>query len=250
MFDSITLVAIGAAFLVAGIVKGVIGLGLPIVSVALLTVLVGLPNAMALLLIPAFFANVWQGSVGGHAGDVLKRIWPFLVMATLSVWLGALSLTRVDLPLLSAFLGLVLIAYALVNMAGLRISISRSQDRWAGPLLGLVNGVVTGMTGASAVPGVIYFQAIGMQRDAMIQAMGILFSLSIAALALALSGNGLLNRELGLLSVVALVPSISGMMLGQRIRKSLSETRFRRIFFTALLLLGLYIILSAAPWSG
>nr|WP_306265214.1 sulfite exporter TauE/SafE family protein [Pararhizobium sp. IMCC3301] len=250
MFDSITLVAIGAAFLLAGIVKGVIGLGLPIVSVALLTVVVGLPNAMALMLIPGLLANVWQGSIGGHGTRVVKRIWPFLMMATVSVWLGALGLSRVDLPLLSAFLGIVLIVYAVVNMAGLGFSISRSQDRWAGPLFGLVNGIVTGLTGTSAIPGVIYFQAIGLQRDAMIQAMGILFSLSIAALAVALGGNGLLNTELGLLSVAALVPSISGMMLGQRIRKSLSETRFRHVFFTALLLLGLYIILSAAPWSG
>tara|TARA_R110002167_G_scaffold23813_1_gene84429 strand:+ start:4290 stop:5030 length:741 start_codon:yes stop_codon:yes gene_type:complete len=245
-----TLIAIGAAFLTAGIVKGVIGLGLPIVSVALLTVLVGLPNAMALMLIPALFANVWQGCVGGHANSVVKRIWPFLVLATVTVWLGALALTRVNLPLLSAFLGLVLMLYAVVNMAGLRISFSRSQDRWAGPLFGLANGIVTGMTGTSAVPGVIYFQAIGLQRDAMIQAMGILFSLSIAALAVSLGGNGLLNTELGLLSVAALVPSIAGMMLGQRIRKSLSETRFRQVFFIALLLLGLYIIISAAPWSS
>lgn len=249
MFDSMTLLTIGLSFLAAGIVKGVIGLGLPIVSVALLTVFVGLQNALALLLIPALCANVWQGSVGGHAKALVKSMWPFLMFATLFVWVGTLTLTRVDLPLLSAFLGLVLLVYSLTNMAGFQIAINDTQNKWLGPLLGTLNGTITGMTGASAIPGVIYFQARGLQRDEMIQAMGILFALSTASLAMSLGGNGLLNAELGIISALALIPSIAGMVIGQKIRKSLSETLFRKTFFIALMLLGIYIILSAKPWA-
>lgn len=249
MFDSITLITICASFLAAGLVKGVIGFGLPIVSVALLTVFVGLQNALALLLIPALCTNIWQGSVGGHAKPLVKTLWPFLILATLFVWVGTLTLTRVDLPMLSAFLGLVLLVYSLTNMAGFQIVINDTQNKWLGPLLGAINGTITGMTGASAIPGVIYFQARGLQRDEMIQAMGILFALSTASLGISLGGNGLLNAELGIISAFALVPSILGMVIGRKIRKSLSETLFRKIFFVALMLLGIYIILSAKPWA-
>lgn len=249
MFDVATLTAIGAAFLVAGVVKGIIGFALPIVSIALLTVLIGLPNAMAILLVPAILVNIWQGVIGGHLTTVTLRIWPYLTMATLTVWLGALALTRVELPVLSAFLGCVLIVYALSNMMGLRFTITPSQDRWLGPLIGALNGLVTGMTGTTAVPGIIYLQAIGLERDALIQAMGILFTLSLVALALVLGGNGILTGELGLLSVAACVPAFAGMIIGRKVRRSLSETLFRRVFFVALLLLGSYIVISSSPWS-
>lgn len=249
MFDVATLAAIGAAFLLAGVVKGIIGFALPIVSVALLTVLIGLPNAMAVLLVPSLMVNTWQGAVGGNLKPIIRRIWPYLIMATMTVWLGALSLTRIELPLMSAFLGCVLIIYALSNMIGLRVTITPAQDRWLGPLIGGINGLVTGMTGTTAVPGVIYLQAVGLERDALIQAMGILFTLSLLALALVLGGNGILTGELALLSVAACVPAIAGMVIGRRIRQSLSESNFRRIFFIALLVLGAYIVVSSAPWS-
>ena len=126
MFDVATLVAIAATFALAGAVKGVIGLGLPTVSLALLTVVIDLPSAMALLLVPSFATNLWQAMVGGKLGAIVRRIWPFLLMATVTVWIGASALTRVDLALLSALLGALLVVYALVSLAGVRLTIPRT----------------------------------------------------------------------------------------------------------------------------
>jgi hypothetical protein len=246
MFDSPVLLVIVGTFLLAGTVKGVIGLGLPTVSLALLTVAIDLPSAMALLLVPSFVTNLWQAVVGGNGSAILRRLWPFLLMATVTVWLGAGALTRVDLALLSALLGALLIVYAAVNLAGLRFAITTRQEAWVGPLIGSANGILTGMTGSFVVPGVLFLQAIGLSRDMLIQAMGMLFTVSTVALAVALRDNGLLTSELGSLSAAALLPAIIGMVVGQRIRQNLSEQLFRRVFFVALLILGAYIIASAA----
>lgn len=243
MFDALTILVIAGTFLIAGTVKGVIGLGLPTVSLALLTVAIDLPSAMALLLVPSFITNLWQALVGGHVRAVLIRLWPFLLMATVTVWLGATALTRVDYSVLSALLGVLLVAYAAASLAGLRFTISARQEVWLGPLAGFANGVLTGMTGSFVVPGVLYLQAIGLTRDALIQAMGALFTLSTLALAAALQGNALLNADLGVLSAAALIPAVVGMVIGQRLRQTLSEQRFRRVFFVSLLLLGAYIII-------
>ena len=245
MAEPLTLLAIAGTFLLAGAVKGVIGLGLPTVSLALLTVVVGLPQAMALLLVPSFVTNVWQAAVGGNAVAILRRLWPFLLMATVTVWIGAHALTRVDLALLSALLGAVLVVYGALNLAGLRLALTARQEVWAGPLLGTANGVLTGMTGSFVVPGVLFLQAIGLPRDMLIQAMGLLFTVSTLALAVALQRNQLLSAELGALSAAALVPALLGMGLGQRLRRRLPEPLFRRVFFVALLLLGGYIMASA-----
>ncbi len=245
MPDLFSLILIALTFLLAGTVKGVIGMGLPSVSLALLTASLGLPQAMALLIVPSFVTNVWQAVAGGHALRILKRIWPFLVMASVTVWLGAAALTRVNLDLLSALLGVLLVLYAVLGMSGARFSLSPRREVWAGPVLGAVNGVLTGMTGSFVMPGVIFLQAIGLPRDLLIQAMGMLFTVSTLALAISLQGIGLLTAELGGVSAVAVVPALIGMVLGQGLRRRLSEALFRRIFFVALLLLGLYIIADA-----
>jgi hypothetical protein len=240
------LIAVVATFALAGMVKGVIGLGLPTVSLALLSATLGLPQAMALLLVPSFATNAWQALSGGNAKTILARIWPFLALATVTVWIGALALTRVDLNLLTGLLGLLLVTYALVNLFGIRIAVPTAHEAWVGPVVGATNGVLTGMTGSFVVPGVMFLQAIGLPRDMFVQAMGMLFTLSTLALAIALGGSGLLSGELGALSAAALLPALAGMAIGQRVRRRLSEQAFKRAFFVALLVLGLYIVADAA----
>jgi uncharacterized membrane protein YfcA len=92
----------------------------------------------------------------------------------------------------------------------------------------------------------MYLNAIGLSRDQLIQAMGMLFTLSTLALALALGRQQMLSLEQLSLSGTAVLPAIVGMLLGQRIRRAISAALFRQIFFLSLLALGAYIIFSAA----
>ncbi len=245
MTDPFIIAGIAAVFLFAGGIKGVIGLGLPTVSLGLLAIFLDLTTAMALLTMPAAATNVWQAAVGGNARIIVRRLWPFMLAATVTVWLGAMALTRVDLALLSALLGLILLLYAGLSLGGWRFEIPARAEGWAGPLFGSVNGILTGMTGSFVVPGIMYLQAIGLNRDALVQAMGFLFGASALALAVALGGSGLFPRDTGIVSAAALVPALIGMAIGQRIRRRLSEVRFRRVFFVGILALGAYIFAAA-----
>jgi len=245
MFDPFTVLVTAFTFLLAGMVKGVIGLGLPTVSLALLTATVGLTEAMALLIAPSLVTNVWQAVVGGHGRVILKRLWPFLATAGVTIWIGALALTRVDLALLSALLGGLIVVYAGLSLTRPHFTVAPKQEPWLGPLLGATNGVLTGMTGSFVVPGVMYLQALGLPRDMLIQAMGILFLISTAALGIALGGNGLMTGEESILSFLAVAPALIGMVAGRKIRKRLSEDRFRRVFFSGLLVVGAYIVFRA-----
>lgn len=245
MVEFTSLLVVAGTFLIAGSVKGVIGLGLPTVSLALLTVALDLPTAMALLLIPSFVTNIWQSTVGGNAKAILVRLWPFLAMATTTVWIGAAALTRVNLSLLTALLGSLLFIYAIVNLVGFRIVVPSRHECWAGPLIGSANGVLTGMTGSFVVPGVMFLQAIGLPRNMLIQAMGMLFTVSTVALAAALQQADFLTVQYGAISAAAVVPALAGMVLGKRIRERLSEQMFRNVFFISLLILGIYIIVNA-----
>jgi uncharacterized protein len=245
MLDPETLVLIALTFLLAGSVKGVIGLGLPTVSLALLTVTVGLQPAIALLLVPAFATNVWQALVGGNGRVLLARLWPFLLAASATVWFGASALTRVDVALLSALLGILLAFYAIVSLSRVHISIPRRWEPWVGPMAGALNGLFGGMTGSFAVPGILYLQSIDLPRDRLIQAMGMLFTASSIALAISLGGHRLLTVELVSVSSAAVLPAAIGMSLGRRYRDRLSERTFRRVFLLALLGMGIVIFIQS-----
>lgn len=245
MFDPLSLFVISATFIIAGGVKGVIGLGLPTVSLGLLTATLDLPTAMALLIAPSLVTNLYQATAGGHARVILWRIWPFLLIATATVWLGAIALTRVDLDVLSALLGLLLVAYGGLSLAGVRLRIPARSEGWMGLVFGAANGILTEMTGSFAVPVVMYLQGIGLSRDILVQSMGMLFTASTVALAFALGTNALLSTELVIASLLAIVPSLIGMWAGQNLRRRLSETQFRRVLSIGIVLLGTYILISA-----
>ncbi|MDG1257254.1 MAG: sulfite exporter TauE/SafE family protein [Paracoccaceae bacterium] len=245
MFDPLSLFVISATFIIAGGVKGVIGLGLPTVSLGLLTATLDLPTAMALLIAPSLVTNLYQATAGGHARVILWRIWPFLLIATATVWLGAIALTRVDLDVLSALLGLLLVAYGGLSLAGVRLRIPARSEGWMGLVFGTANGILTGMTGSFAVPGVMYLQGIGLSRDILVQSMGMLFTASTVALAFAIGTNALLSTELVIASLLAIVPSLIGMWAGQNLRRRLSETQFRGALSIGIVLLGIYILISS-----
>ncbi len=244
--DGTLIAAIAAAFLLAGFVKGVIGMGLPTVSLAVLAATVGLKEAMALMLIPSFVTNVWQALAGGHFRAMVKRLWPLLAAAVPAIWLGAGMLAQTDAPAAAAFLGVLIFLYSALALARTVVPAPGRHERWMSPVAGAVTGVITGLTGSFVMPAVLYMQALGLTRHELVQAMGISFTLSTAVLALALAGHSLLPADLGLLSAAALVPSAIGMVVGQWVRDKLSEERFRQVFFTALLLLGAW--LAVKPW--
>jgi len=250
MLDPITLAIIFATFLLAGTIKGVIGLGLPTISLALLTVAFDLTTAMVLLLVPSFVTNLWQAGAGGNAGVIVRRLWPFLFLATAGVGVGAAFLTRVDLNMLSALLGLLIIAYASLGLGGIQLTVRPSQEILTGTVLGAVNGVLTGMTGSFVVPGVMFLQAIGLPRDMLVQAMGMLFTVSTLALGIALGVSDLLSTDYGLMSASGVLPAVIGMVVGQQIRKHIPEDLFRRVFFFSLLVLGFYIAANALTASS
>lgn len=232
-------------FLAAGVVKGVVGMGLPTLSLALLTLTVDLTSAMALMLVPSFVTNVYQAVTGGNVLKTLSRCAPFLLMAALAVWAGAHALVWVDLPLLSALLGISLIAYSAVSLVGRELRLAPSSRWWAGPALGAANGILTGMTGSFVFPGVMYLQSIGLSRNELIQAMGMLFTISTVALGLSLNRFSLIPTDLAVQSIVAVVPAIIGMNFGARIRDRIPEALFRTLFFTALILIGAVLVSNA-----
>jgi uncharacterized membrane protein YfcA len=239
------LAVVSAIFVLAGFVKGVVGMGLPTVSLGLLALAVGPKEAIALMLIPSLMTNIWQAVVGGNFVSLIRRLWSLLLAVCVGVWFGAGVLARSDAAVISGGLGLMLCLYAGVSLLTPKIPPPGQREGWLSPVIGGANGLLTGLTGTFVVPAVPYLQVLGLDRNALVQAMGILFSVSTLALAASFSGHSLLPKDLGLLSTVALAPAILGMVGGQWIRSRIPEPIFRRIIYWSLLVLGVYLIIKS-----
>ena len=239
------LVLLGATFFVAGAVKGVVGLGLPTVTLAVLTATLGLKPAMALLLMPSLVTNFWQGVVGGHFVALMRRLAWLLVAVAVCTWLGVRILADGDTAWLSALFGALLVVYAATGLLRPVVPDLRARETWLSPTIGAINGVLTGMTGSFVFPGVLYLQALKLSKDELVQAMGILFTVSTLVLGLALGGERLIPYDLAVLSCLGVAPALLGMVAGQSVRKRLSDEAFRKALFAALLVLGGYIVYRA-----
>ena len=244
MIDSIFLIV--PAFLLAGAIKGIVGFALPIVALAILVNGFALPDAIALTLGPALFTNFWQSFTGGHFQQIVRRIWPLLLVACFSTWIGVYILSIANLTYLKLLLGFVLILYAGISMLTPQIPPPKpSLEKWLSPVFGFMGGLVLGTTGIFTVPAILYLQALGLERDVLIQAMGISFTVAMAVLGVSMTGQDMLSIELGLMSAFAVLPALIGMTIGQRVRKKVPELKFRQLFFMALFLSGLYIFFQA-----
>ncbi len=229
------------AFMFGGFVKGTIGLGLPVAALAFLAAPMGLETAMAIMLAPITLTNLWQAVVGPHLITLLKRLWTFLAAAMIGIWIGVSVLAERS-EILLGVLGIILCIYSLTYFSGFRMPPPGNREPLYAPLAGGLGGLMFGMTGNLLVPGILYVQALGMKRDMLVQALGMIFFTVSSTLSLSFLYHDLLSTETNLLSLYALVPSVIGLVLGQRYRHKISEEKFTRYFFIGLLITALYMV--------
>ncbi|HMM92607.1 sulfite exporter TauE/SafE family protein [Bradyrhizobium sp.] len=244
MFDSL-LILIGTAFLLAGFVKGVIGLGLPTVSMGLLAVTMAPGQAIAIVIVPAIVTNIWQTFGGPYLRDIMRRLWPLMLGTVVGIWLNAGLLTGPYAPYGTVVLGVLLVIYAILGLSKLSFKVARRNEKWIGGIVGLLTGMVSAATGVQVIPSMPYLQAIGMEKDELVQALGVFFTVATVALAFSLTTTGLLTAATALPGAVAMVASFAGMFIGQAVRNRMQPDVFRRWFLIAMIFLGLYLAATA-----
>lgn len=239
------LAAIALVFVLAGGVKGIVGLGLPTLSMALLALWMPPTQAAALLIVPSFATNVWQMRPFGTLAPLLRRLWPLQLGVCLGTWVAAQAIGPASGPWAEGGLGAALVAYGGWGLAGAQARVPRAAERWVAPLVGAITGGVTAATGVFVVPAVPYLQSLGLSRDDLVQAMGLSFTVSTIALGATLAAAGHWSGATAGLSLAMLLPALLGMALGQALRRRLAPAVFRACFLGSLVALGLYMLAHA-----
>jgi uncharacterized protein len=232
---------IAAVFGLAGLVKGVLGLGLPTISMGLLAIVMTPLQAAAILVLPSFLTNVWQMAAGPSLKTALRRLWPMQAAVCLGTWAGTGLMTGSYARYGGIVLGITLMIYAVTGFSSLRLSIDKAQEAWLGPIAGTATGLIAAATGVFVIPSVPYLQALDLDKEDFVQALGLSFTISTTALAVNLTFAGALNVRMAGTTLLALAMACGGMWIGQILRSRMSPALFRRCFFIGLLLLGAYL---------
>ena len=175
------------ALFVAGGVKGVIGLGLPLTAISIIGAYTDLRTAIVFIAIPVVVTNLYQAFQGGRTGEMLRKYWLINLFSVIGTVVGAQILFIVDPLILTTALGVVVVIYVLINVTQFRISISDRANPWVVPPLGLLSGLLTGTTGSVGIPIALYLQARDTDKESFLRAIALTFLISASFLVLALA---------------------------------------------------------------
>ena len=237
-----TVLVIVLAFVLAGTVKGMLGLGLPTVAISVLSFRVGMADAVTLLVMPTILTNLWQLLAGPRFVHLIRRFAGMLIATLVGAFIGVRLLVNGEMAMV--LLGVVLLVYGLLGLSKLQFTV---PPRWEGklsPAVGLLTGVLYGSTGLG-ITSVPYVTALGLSKDELVQAMGLVFSAMSLSLAIALAGVGKFELGVAGASTATLIPAFIGMALGSRMRARMNAVLFRKVFFAAMVVLGGYTVIHA-----
>jgi len=237
-----TIIFISAVFVLAGFVKGVIGLGLPTVAMGLLAITMPPVEAAAILVLPSFVTNAWQMLAGPSLTGVIRRLWPMMVGICIGTWAGLGLMTGAAGGYATSILGVALAVYAISGLAALRLPAPKQWEGGLSTLVGAITGIISAATGVFVIPAVPYLQAIGFETEELVQALGLSFTVSTLALTVNVAAAGAIQPAMAAGAGIALGMACLGMWAGQALRRRLAPNVFRRWFFVGLLGLGVYLV--------
>ena len=234
--------AIVGVYLIAGLVKGATGFGLPVVAVTLLPFVVPVEMALALNAVVIFATNIQQIRQGGAIREGLAAAWPMMLGMTLTVPVGALFARGISEQMLMTILGVFVLLFVISNFLNPALKIPAGWARRMGFGMGLASGIVGGLTSAPGPIFVMYVVALHLARPVFMTALGFIMAL----FGLAVSGSyiwvGVLRWEHAGPGLMSFIPALIGMWLGNRWAKRLPLETFRRIVLVLLGVLACLLI--------
>ena len=236
------IIAILATYLFAATAKGVTGLGFSTTCLPILALLIGLKEALPLVIIPSIYSNIIVMRQAGRFGETLGRFWPMLLSLLPGLALGLWTLAYIDGRLAGAILGVMMLVWCGFTFTKPELSIAAHWERPLAPFSGFITGMINGVTGSQVMPMVPFLMMLRMERNLFIQAANCSFTLSSLIMVLGLVKLGLFTWEDVVISAIGVLFVTFGVSMGAAIRHRLSETLFRNSILIILSLMGLGLI--------
>lgn len=240
-FD-LVLAALGLLF--AGVVKGSVGFGLPMIAAPVLTGLVGPRTAVVVMSIVNFVTAVLvaRRAEGVPLRSYLGLVAPLLIATLIGVTVGARLLAVLSPPLLSGLVGLTAILFALVAAARLQPTIPLAHRGLIGSIVGLGAGLLGGTTSVFATPIVMYFHALEIPKRDFVVVLNVVLGASTLVQIINYAGLGLYSTQTLETTLLTATCVAAGVVLGFRIQDRVNQRLFNWAVIVVIFLIGVNLL--------
>jgi len=240
-----------AFILLGAAIKGIIGIGLPMIAIPMLTLVVGLQDALAIVALPMLVANAWQVWQFRNGGAERVPMGSFLLSGAVGLALGTWLLARVPGAWLEMMLGLLLVAYLYQRLASPDLTLPKQQAVRLAPVAGFSSGALHGATGISGPIGITYFHSMRQTRPDFIYCTGLMFLGFTVIQVPMLATAGLLTTKTLLIGLICIPAVILGLTLGNAAASRVDARLFDRLVFVVLLWTSLSLLWpTVSGWLG
>jgi uncharacterized membrane protein YfcA len=237
---SLALAALGIIF--AAFVKGVIGMGFPVIAAPIAAQFLDPQTTVVAITIPAFLMNVIQAIQGGISYATLCRFLPTIGLAIPGSLMGTALLAKAPGSLIICILGVIVTLYAALSIWRLQLVIPPSRERQVGAVVGLGAGLIGGATGMFAPPIVIFMTALQLPKATFVSTVSLCLIAGQIPQLLGLVGFRLITGPRLSMAALACLVSAGGFVAGMRLQQAVSQQVFATVVLVVLLLVGINLL--------
>jgi uncharacterized membrane protein YfcA len=236
--DATTAVVVMIGFFAAGLAKGTFGLGMPFFGMPVMATVISLPTSLAMFAVPNFTANFQQMLMGGRIVVYLRRFAWLVVTMLATIPFSVQYMVTIDPATGLLVFGSLAFAFAGAQMLPIAFTINAQQERWLNPIVGLLCGVLAGLSGLYGPILIVYFLALRLPKDDFVAALSLMYFTGSIAIYGALTYAQVLTLQVLAASAVGAV--IIGLMVhfGQFVRNHINEARYRKLILILLMAIG------------
>ena len=227
-------------FIVSGIIKGFLGLGLPSTAMGLLTLVIEPIHAISVMVAPILFSNIFQYARSSHQYKTYIELRVFALSIIVSIFVTSLFITEYPKSLLTIAIGFSMVIFSLNQWFGFKIKIGPSYSFQV--LIGTLSGVLGGLSSIWSPPVAMYLIARDYAKEDFISATGFLFMVGGIPLGLGLYFAGALTFVIAIQSFAALIFVLIGFRIGEYLRSFVNQQTFRNFVLVAFIILGSRLI--------
>lgn len=235
-YSFLTIASIMLALVLSGSVKGVFGIGFPVVAMAILPLFITPISAITVIALPIVVTNIQQLFSEKEWRYIIIKYRYMALFMLLASFLSSQILTQISVDLITAIIGFALALFAIYSLFNFTLPIT-SHSVWQ-IIAGASSGLLSGMTGIQST-AIIYFASLDISRNEFVGAVGYIFLVGGLGLSIGLINNNLLNSSSAILSIAAVLFSTVGFKLGSLLRPYIHSELFKKLLFLLMLIIGM-----------
>jgi uncharacterized membrane protein YfcA len=241
----LTTVLVAVFLLLAGFVKGVSGMGFPLIATPTVALLLDIRVAITILIFPNIVMDVAQVFRGGFPFGVLRRFAWFLLTTIIGVFLGTKVLVTLPLWVLNFCLGVMVLVFVVSTWLRFEFMISPWLEKKLSPPAGLIGGFLNGMTNAAGPVLAIYLYSLKLPKMEFIKSIATIFIITKLSQLIAVSTWNLFNWSTLSLSLGVTLFVLLGFYGGLKTQDRINQQTFSRGLLILLFIIGLTLVLRA-----